>query len=161
MGIQKIPYWIKIGIGILICNMVGLVAGWVTVSAIPDWYVQLNKPFFNPPGWLFGPVWTVLYTLMGISAAAIWEVGFEQEKIKYALSIFGIQLLLNGIWSFLFFGFKSPLLAFIEIIALLIGILLTIKVFKKIKPWTAWLLLPYLLWVVFASVLNFAIYILN
>jgi tryptophan-rich sensory protein len=98
---------------------------------------------------------------MGISAAAIWNAGFEHPKIKHALSVFGIQLMLNGIWSFLFFGFQNPLLAFIEIIILLIAIIFTIIRFKEIKPWAGWLLIPYLLWVVFASVLNFSIYLLN
>jgi len=158
---RKSPFWAKIIIGILICNAVGLLASFATLPAITGWYAELNKPSFNPPDWLFGPVWTTLYTLMGISAAAIWNAGFEHPKIKHALSVFGIQLMLNGIWSFLFFGFQNPLLAFIEIIILLIAIIFTIIRFKEIKPWAGWLLIPYLLWVVFASVLNFSIYLLN
>lgn len=161
MNTDKIPYWVKIGIGIIGCNLVGLLASTVTLEAIPGWYAQLNKPFFNPPNWLFGPVWTLLYTLMGISAAAIWQVGTDQNRVKHALSVFGIQLMLNAMWSFIFFGFKSPLLAFIEIICLLLVIIYTFRLFKEIKPWAGWLLVPYILWVTFAAALNLAIYILN
>lgn len=155
------PYWAKIVIGIVACNLVGLLATGVTLEAIPGWYAQLNKPFFNPPNWLFGPVWTILYTLMGISAAAIWQVGFNQDRVKHALSVFGIQLMLNGMWSLIFFGFKNTLWAFIEILLLTLAIIFTIQRFKEIKSWTTWLLYPYLLWVIFASILNFAIYLLN
>ncbi|SMO45268.1 TspO/MBR family protein [Fodinibius sediminis] len=158
---MKIPYWAKIVIGILTCNLVGIIASGVTLDAIPGWYAQLNKPFFNPPNWVFGPVWTLLYTLMGVGAAGIWQVGLDQSRVKRSLSIFGIQLILNGIWSFLFFGLKKPLLAFLEILLLLVAIVMTMYQFKKIKPWAAWLLLPYLLWVAFASILNYAIILLN
>ena len=158
---KKLPYWLKIFIGILVCNAVGLLASSVTLPAIETWYAGLNKPPFNPPNWLFGPVWTTLYTLMGISAAAIWQEGLEKSYVKHALSIFGIQLMLNGIWSFLFFGFQNPLLAFIEILLLLVAIIFTFIRFKEIKPWTGWLLLPYLAWVTFASILTISIYILN
>lgn len=157
----SIPYWLKIIIGIVVCNAVGLLASSVTLPAIPGWYEGLNKPFFSPPNWLFGPVWTTLYTLMGISAAAVWDLGFHLSKVRHALSIFGIQLMLNGIWSFIFFGFKSPLLAFIEILLLLAAIWFTFMRFKELKPWAAWLLIPYFLWVSFASVLNLSIFILN
>lgn len=158
---SKISYGVKILIGILICNGVGLLASSVTLDAIPGWYAQLNKPSFNPPNWLFGPVWTTLYTLMGISAAAIWQAGIEKESVKKALYIFITQLGLNALWSFLFFGYKNPLFAFIEILCLLLAIILTIIHFKRIKTWAAWLLVPYLIWVTFASILNFYIYLLN
>lgn len=159
--LMKIPFWLKIVLSILICNAVGIISSSVTFDAIPTWYADLNKPSFNPPNWIFGPAWTILYTLMGISAAGIWESGIYKKKVKLALYAFGVQLALNGIWSFLFFGFKSPLIAFIEILFLIFAILITMNRFKEIKPWTAWLLLPYLLWVAFASLLNLAIYILN
>jgi tryptophan-rich sensory protein len=161
MKISKLPYWVKIGIGILICNGVGLLASSVTLDAIPEWYTHLNKPFFNPPNWLFGPVWTILYTLMGISAAAIWQAGLDQKRVKKALYVFATQLGLNAMWSFLFFGYKNPLFAFIEILCLLVVIVVTIIHFRKIVPWAAWLLVPYLIWVAFASLLNFSIYLLN
>ena len=161
MRISNIPLWAKIGIGILVCNAVGLLASSVTLPAITGWYEELQKPPFNPPNWLFGPVWTLLYTLMGISAGAIWDAKVPSQLKKHALAVFGIQLMLNGIWSFLFFGFQNPLLAFIEIILLLIAIVFTMLRFREIKAWTAWLLVPYLAWVVFASLLNLSIYILN
>ena len=161
MKISSVSFSLKIVIGIIGCNLVGLLAGWVTIEAIPTWYESLNKPAFNPPNWLFGPVWTTLYTLMGISFAAIWNEGIQNKNVEKALYIFGIQLLLNGLWSFLFFGYQNPLLAFIEILFLAAAIVLTIIKFKEIKAWAAWLLVPYLLWVGFASVLNFAIYYLN
>ncbi len=158
---MKIPFWLKIILSIVLCNIVGLLASSVTLPAISGWYSTLNKPPFNPPSWLFGPVWTLLYTLMGISVAAIWQMGSHQKGVKHALSIFGIQLMLNGIWSFLFFGFQNPLIAFIEILFLFVLIVITFVRFKELKPWAAWLLVPYLLWVAFASMLNFSIFILN
>ncbi|MEQ8525824.1 TspO/MBR family protein [Gracilimonas sp.] len=158
---MKIPFWAKIIFGILICNAVGLAASTVTLPAISSWYTDLNKPFFNPPNWLFGPVWTVLYILMGIAMAGIWQVGFSNPKIKPALTFFGLQLFLNGLWSFLFFGLKSPLIAFIEINLLLVLIIVTFKKFREIKTWTGWLLAPYILWVSFAAILNLAIVALN
>lgn len=157
----SIPYWLKIVIGIVICNAVGLLASSVTLPAIPGWYANLNKPYLNPPNWLFGPAWTTLYTLMGISAAAIWDLGYQLRKVRHALSLFGIQLMLNGIWSFLFFGFQNSLLAFIEILVLLTAIWFTFIRFKELREWAAWLLIPYLLWVIFASYLTLSIYILN
>lgn len=157
----SLPFWVKIILGILICNVVGLLASSVTLPAIPGWYASLEKPFFTPPNWLFGPVWTILYTFMGISAAAVWNLGFHLNKVRHALSVFGIQLMLNGIWSFLFFGYQSPLLAFIEILFLMAAIWLTFLRFKELKPWAAWLLIPYLLWVAYASALTLSIYILN
>ncbi|MDZ7807134.1 MAG: TspO/MBR family protein [Gracilimonas sp.] len=161
MDTDRFPYWLKIIIAIIVCNIVGLAASTVTLDAIPGWYASLNKPSFNPPNWLFGPVWTTLYVLMGISAAMIWQMGFNRNEVRHALSVFGIQLMLNGIWSYLFFGFESPLLAFIEILVLLGMIILTMIRFKELKPLAAWLLVPYLLWVSFASILNFSIYLLN
>ncbi len=161
MNTDRLPYWLKILIAIVICNLVGLAASTVTLDAIPGWYASLNKPSFNPPNWLFGPVWTSLYILMGISAAMIWQKGMNRTDVKHALSVFGIQLMLNGIWSYLFFGFQSPLLAFIEILFLLGMIILTMLRFRELKPLAAWLLVPYLLWVSFASILNFSIYLLN
>lgn len=158
---MKIPFWLKILIGIIACNAIGLLASLITLPAIPAWYAGLEKPFFTPPNWLFGPVWTLLYTMMGISAAAIWQVGLNNKQVKHALAIFVAQLMMNGMWSYLFFGFQSVGLAMMEIIALWLAILLTIIRFKEIKAWAAWLLLPYLIWVTYAAALNFGIFILN
>jgi benzodiazapine receptor len=122
-------------------------------------HTPLNKPFFNPPHWLFGPVWITLYLLMGISLYLIWNN--DGKDSKSALIVFSIQLGLNTLWSLLFFGLKNPLLAFIEIILLWLFIVLTILFFYQKSKTASFLLIPYLLWVSFASVLNFSIFYLN
>ena len=126
----------------------------VTLPSIPTWYAQLNKPSFSPPNWVFGPVWTILYFLMGISLYLVWD---KNRKIK----IFFIQLALNFLWSLIFFGFHLPLIAFITIIALWIAIFMTIKSFHKISRLSALLLVPYILWVSFAALLNLFIILYN
>jgi len=141
-------------VAILTCEAVGILGSIATVSSVNSWYTTLNKPFFNPPPWLFGPVWTLLYFLMGIALYWMWE----RKKIS---SWFWIQLFLNFTWSFAFFGFKMPGLAFLNIILLWIAIIRTIKNFYlEYKP-AGLILLPYLFWVTFASLLNFAVWILN
>ena len=152
---------LKLIVSILICQGAGLVGSVFTSPAIPTWYATLQKPSFEPPNWVFAPVWTLLFLLMGISLYLIWSKGLEDKKAKIAIVIFSSQLVLNILWSFLFFGFKSPLYAFIEIIILWLAILATIISFYRISKTAAYLLLPYILWVSFASVLNFSIMILN
>jgi len=152
---------IKIIISILLCQGAGAIGSLFTSSAISTWYATLQKPSFNPPNWIFAPVWTILFLLMGVSLYLIWGKGLENKKVKIALLIFGVQLVLNIFWSFLFFGLQSPLYAFIEIIILWLAILLTIITFYKISKSAAYLLLPYIFWVSFASILNFSILILN
>ncbi len=155
---MKINYLKLIG-SIAISNLAGFLGSLSTISSIPTWYAGLQKPSFNPPNWVFGPVWTMLYTLMGISFYLIWT---SKSKLKNtAMIIFGIQLLLNAIWSPLFFGLKNPLLAFIDIILMWISIVATIIIFYKIKPMAAYLLIPYILWVSFAALLNFSLWQLN
>lgn len=146
---------------ILISEAAGIIGSFFTVSQIPTWYADLNKPFFNPPNFLFGPVWTTLYALMGISAYLIWEKGIKKESVKNALILFIIQLSLNSLWSIIFFGFQNPGLAFIEIIILWILILKTFISFNKISKPASYLLTPYIAWVTFAAILNFSIYLLN
>lgn len=146
---------------IVLCQLAGLIGSIFTFEAIPTWYAALIKPPFNPPNWVFGPVWTVLYTLMGISLFLVWKKGDKGFNIKNAVIIFIIQLLLNAVWSAIFFGAKSVLSAFILISLLWIAILLTMIQFNKVSKPAAYLLLPYLLWVSFASYLNLSIYILN
>jgi len=146
---------------ILICQCAGLVGSLFTTSTIPTWYATLEKPFFNPPNWIFGPVWTLLFILMGIALFLIWDKGWKNKKIKIAMIIFGVQLILNIFWSILFFGFLSPFYAFVEIIFLWLAILVTIIYFYQISRPASWLLVPYILWVSFASVLNFYIWRLN
>jgi tryptophan-rich sensory protein len=154
---SKIDYFRLIS-SIIICQLAGIIGSIFTVSSVSSWYATLNKPFFNPPSWVFGPVWTLLYLLMGISLYLIWN---NKKRTKKALLIFGIQLILNSLWSILFFGLQSPLLAFIEIIFLWSAILLSIIYFYRISKVAAYLLVPYILWVSFAAILNLSIFILN
>lgn len=148
-------------LSILGCELVGILGSVFTISAIPTWYSKLNKPIFSPPNWLFGPVWTLLYLFMGISFYLIWEKGWKNGKNRTARNYFFIQLGLNFIWTPVFFGLKLPLLALVVIIAMWVFIIVTIKQFYPISKWAAYLLLPYLLWVSFASQLNGAIVVLN
>ncbi|MDD2985392.1 TspO/MBR family protein [Flavobacterium sp.] len=153
---------VKIIILVVVCLAVGYGSGIVTQSAIETWYVTLEKPFFNPPNWLFAPAWTTLYILMGISAGIIWSKMDNMPKlVKKALWVFAIQLILNALWSFLFFGMQNPLLALIEILLLWLLIFETMKVFKPIDSLASKLLIPYILWVSFATLLNASIWWLN
>lgn len=150
----------KLVTSIIICQLAGIIGAVFTTSSISGWYAGLNKPFFNPPNWLFGPVWTLLYLLMGISLYLIWNQK-NGAGIKTALIFFAIQLGLNTLWSIIFFGMHLPLVAFLEILILLLFIALTITKFFPISKISAYLLIPYLLWVSFASLLNFYIVKLN
>ncbi|KKM76594.1 hypothetical protein LCGC14_1378540, partial [marine sediment metagenome] len=124
-------------------------------------YTTLNKPDFTPPGWLFAPVWIVLYILMGIAAGLVWARGFYHRYVKKSLYIFWFQLLFNGAWSMVFFGLKEPFLALVVISILLVLIVLTIRSFKVVSKMAALLLVPYLLWVCFATALNYKIWEMN
>jgi len=141
--------------------MVGGVASFFTSSGVNGWYAVANKPSFNPPNWLFAPVWTVLYILMGIALYLVWKNETDKAVKQTALIIFAVQLGLNFFWSFIFFYAQQPGWAFIEIMAMWIAILLTILWFGKISTVAAWLLVPYISWVSFATVLNFYIWKLN
>ncbi len=152
---------VKLIISIIACVALGSIGGIATASSIDTWYANVNKPSFNPPNWLFAPVWTTLFTLMGIAAALVWHEGINNKTVKNALVLFGIQFLLNMIWSWLFFGMQNPKLAFFELILLWVFIFLTIRAFFAIKNISGWLLTPYILWVSFAGVLNFYIWQLN
>jgi len=149
--------WVEIIIAIAVCEAVGVSGAFFTARAIPTWYANLKKPSFNPPNWIFGPVWTVLYALQGISAYLI----FHEAANVQALLPFIIQLILNGIWTPLFFGAKKVGPAFFEIIVMLIFIILTIISFYPISQTAAWLMTPYAAWVMFASALNYKIWALN
>jgi benzodiazapine receptor len=148
-------------ISIIICQAAGLIGSIFTAPAIPAWYAGLIKPSFSPPNWLFAPVWLILYTLMGVAAYLIWEKGISKKKVKTALIIFAVQLILNSLWSIIFFGWRLPQYAFVEIIALWVFILLTILNFYKISRTAGLLLVPYLFWVSFAALLNYSIFNLN
>jgi len=156
---MKISYS-KLIVSIAICLFAGGIGSFFTMDAIPNWYASLLKPIFNPPNWIFGPVWTTLYILMGIALYLFWTTKAKISK-KKAYYFFFIQLVLNTFWSIIFFGLQSPFLGLVEIIILWIFILLTILEFNKFKKIAAYLLIPYLLWVSFASVLNLFIYLLN
>jgi tryptophan-rich sensory protein len=139
---------------------VGAIAGLFTAQAVPEWYASLNQPSFNPPNWIFGPVWTTLYILMGISLFLIWKLDAGKERNR-AILVFLVQMLLNFGWSFLFFYFKMIGVALMEIILLWISIVAMLYLFFKVKPLAAYINIPYLLWVTFATVLNAAYYFLN
>ena len=146
---------------IVVPQLVGLTAGLATASSVGTWYPELLKPAFNPPGWVFGPVWVALYLAMGVAAYLVWKIGRDAPGVSLALGVFLVQLALNWIWSFLFFGLQSPLLALIEIVALWLAIAATTVLFLRLSKPAGALLLPYLLWVSFAAVLNFEIWRLN
>jgi tryptophan-rich sensory protein len=143
------------------CELLGIVGTPFTISAIPAWYAHLHKASFSPPNWIFGPVWILLYFFMGISVFLIWQKGLKNKKVKRALIYFLIQLFLNFLWSILFFGLRNPLLGFVDILLLLVSIAVTIITFYKLSKTAAWLLVPYILWVSFATILNFSILLLN
>ena len=151
---------LKFLISILLPLSLGAIAGMFTSQSVPEWYAALNRPSFNPPNWIFGPVWTTLYILMGISFFLIWKQ--EASKVRNrAILIFLLQLLLNFAWSFIFFYFNMIGLALVEIILLWISIVMMLVVFYKIKPIASYINIPYLLWVTFATVLNAGYYFLN
>lgn len=151
----------RIVVSIIICQLAGVVGSVFTITAIPGWYASLIKPSFSPPNWLFGPVWLTLYILMGLALALVWAKGIGDKKVKQAVILFGVQLLLNVLWSILFFGLHLTFLAFLEIVMMLGFIVLTTRRFYRIERRAAYLMLPYLAWVSFASVLNFSIWFLN
>ena len=146
---------------ILICQAAGGIGALAMGSSLSTWYVTLNKPSFNPPGWVFGPVWGLLYTLMGIAAWLVWNKGLDNPTVRAGLILFAAQLALNSAWTFLFFGLKMPFAAFVEIIILWVAILLTTIFFFKVSTAAGILMMPYILWVSFASVLNFSLWWLN
>ena len=152
---------LKLVVSIVVCQLAGMIGGLFTASSVDTWYATLTKPAFNPPNWLFSPVWITLYVLMAVALFLVWRQGLQIEGVKSALIVFGLQLALNTLWSLLFFGLKMPLLAFIEIVVLWCLILITIFKFKKISKIAGLLLIPYLLWVSFAAVLNFFLWYLN
>jgi tryptophan-rich sensory protein len=146
----------KVAIAVLVSEMAGVIGSVFTMPSITRWYAGLIRPELSPPNWVFGPVWTTLFFLMGLAAGIVWI-----KKGYRALIVFAVQLVLNIIWSIIFFGLHSPGGAFIEIIFLWLAILATIIVFARVSKPAAWLLAPYLIWVTFASYLNFMIWSLN
>jgi len=146
---------------IVIVQLAGAVGAIFTSSSVSTWYAGVNKPVFNPPNWIFGPVWTMLFLLMGIALYLVLVNGWGYNGVKIAVLIFTIHFALNILWSFLFFGLQNPFFAFIEIIILAISIILTMYFFYRVSPPAMYLLIPYIFWVSFASILNFSIWRLN
>ena len=153
--------FLKYVLAIVICLTAGGLGTFFTVSSIPTWYATLAKPVFSPPNYLFGPVWSLLYVLMGISVAIIWEKGLKTKKVRDAIYLFGIQLFLNATWSPIFFGAKNLFIALIVIIIMWVYIVKTILAFAKIDKKASYLLYPYVAWVSFATILNFSVWFLN
>lgn len=151
----------RLVISIILPLLAGLIGSFFTMPAIEIWYKELIKPSFGPPDWIFGPTWSILYILMGIALYLVWQSNVEKKKKKIAITFFAIQLVLNSLWSILFFGFKRPEISLMEIFVLWLAILINLILFRKIKKSAGWLLFPYLLWVSFAAVLNFSIWQLN
>ena len=150
----------KLFFSLLITLAVGAIAGMATSASILNWYVHLNKPWFNPPNIIFGPVWTVLYILMGIALYLIWRLPVSAERNR-AMLLFFVQLVLNFAWSFIFFSLHQIGWALVDIICLSISIIATIYSFFSLSKKAGWLLLPYIVWVIFATILNFSIWQLN
>jgi len=158
---MKLTIVIKLIVCLALTFSAAFVGSIFTRSAVPDWYATLNKPSFTPPDWLFGPVWIILYLLMAISAFIVWQKRLANPAVRVALILYLIQLILNALWSVIFFGLKSPLVAFIEILLLWSAIVVTILAFARVSITAALMLVPYILWVSFAAVLNFSIWLLN
>ena len=151
----------KLVVSIIACLAAGAIGSIFTRQAIPTWYATLEKPAFNPPNWVFMPVWTLLYILMGIAAFLVWRKGLENRQVRIALIVFLVQLVLNALWSVAFFGLESPLYGVVVIAALWVAILFTVLKFYRISLAASVLVWPYLLWVTFAAVLNVSIWLLN
>jgi tryptophan-rich sensory protein len=146
---------------IALCLTVGALGGWITAPAVAEWYPTLNKPAWNPPDWLFAPVWTTLYVLMAVAAWLVWQRGQQGAAITGAMVLFFSQLMLNLAWSFLFFGARQPGTAFMEILMLWAALLATIVAFWRISRPAGLLLLPYIAWVSFAALLNYTVWQMN
>ena len=152
---------IKLIVAIIICEIIGSIGTIFTTPNISTWYATLTKPFFSPPNFLFAPVWTLLFALMGIALYLIWLNKKDLLKRKIAIMFFIIQFAFNVLWSYLFFGLRNPFFGFVGILLLWIMIIATIITFYRVDKKAAYLLIPYILWVSFAMILNYSIMILN
>ncbi|RZL02653.1 MAG: tryptophan-rich sensory protein [Pedobacter sp.] len=153
--------WKKLIISLIIPQLVAASGAYFTITGTGSWYQSLEKPSWNPPSWVFGPVWTTLYILMGIALFLVWKSDTTVAKKRSAVILWSVQLLFNFLWSFLFFGQEQIFLALIEIVILWVLILLTIFAFARINKLSAWLLVPYISWVSFATILTYTIWELN
>jgi benzodiazapine receptor len=161
MGNGKLREVVRLVVSIVVCQLAGGIGAIFTTPAIPTWYAGLNKPAFNPPNTVFFPVWTTLYALMGIAAFLVWRKGLRERSVRVALGIFAIQLVLNTVWSIIFFGQQSLFGGLIAIVFLWIAIVVNIVAFWRISKVAGALLIPYILWVSFASLLNYSLWMLN
>src|SRR5215203_4885092 len=151
----------KLIIAIIIPLLIGFTSGFFTTTGPGSWYQTLEKPTWNPPGWVFAPVWTTLYIVMGVAFFFVWKTSTNIRIKNIALFLFALQLVLNFFWSFIFFKLEEPGWAVVEIIVLWVAILATIFSFASISKLSAWLLVPYISWVSFAAILNYTIWNLN
>ena len=158
---MRLRYVIGFITSIGICLAAGAIGAVFTAGSITTWYAELVKPPFTPPDWIFAPVWTTLYVLMGLSVFLVWLEGFENNEVKAGLGLFAFQLILNVLWSFVFFDQGSILGGLIVILALWFILLFTVLNFFRVSALAGWVLVPYLAWVSFASILNLAFLILN
>ena len=145
---------------LVLCQLAGLIGGLWTREAVRTWYQAIEKPGFTPPGWVFGPVWILLYLMMGVALYLVWLSPAHPSK-TIALAVFAVQLILNALWSYFFFYSQNPRAGFIEIVILWVFIILSILLFYRIHKGAAMIMLPYLLWVTFAAYLNYSIWMLN
>ncbi len=148
-------------VAVVLCEGVGGIAAWATQTAVTTWYPTLVKPSFTPPNWLFGPVWAVLYAMMGVAAGLVWGRGGPDQERRRALRLFALQLVLNGTWSFAFFWARSPTAGLVVILLLWGALAWTLYAFMRVRATAGWLLVPYLLWVSYAAALNGGIWLLN
>ena len=160
MNMQKQNLF-KLLVAIIICQLAGLLGSLFTTPAIDTWYAEINKPSFNPPNWLFGPVWIILFLLMGIALYLVWQKGLDKPVNKLAFWLFIAHLFFNTLWSIVFFGQKNIGLALLDISFLWLFIIYLIFSFCNIDKRAAYLLVPYFLWVSFATLLNYSIWQLN
>lgn len=158
---MKLKDWFGAAIGIAICEGAGMAGALFAMTGVMQWYTTLNTSVLNPPSWVFAPAWTLLYALMGVAAYLVWREGWRKPAVRCGLDIFAMQLVLNVIWSYAFFGLHDPLLALGDIVVLWAAIAWTIRDFERVSKWAAWLMVPYILWVSFAAYLNLAVVFLN
>ena len=163
MQTEKIkPFVLPVVIGVLICLAAGLLGSMVTMPAVESmWFIDLNKPVFQPPNWLFAPVWTILYILMGVAAGIVYVEGKNKMEGKTALILFAVQLILNILWSFMFFGVQTLLGVSVNIVLLWGTLLATIIYFFKVNRAAGWMMIPYILWVTFATILTITLFVMN
>ncbi len=151
---------IKLLVSIIGCQLAGVIGGLFTAASVKTWYSTIIKPSFNPPNWIFGPVWISLYLMMGLAFFLVWTTKLTSHKTP-AMILFVVQLLLNILWSYSFFYLRNPLAGLVVIIILLVFILLTVWQFFLCRPLAGYLMVPYILWVSFATFLNYSIWKLN